>query len=98
VWFGRHFDLGLEKFAPDMTRRAEIGIFKQRIRRLPGGLQRPRIGQEVFFLDTELEQIVGRKGAGVPARRHQCPDAQAPHLRIESEFHFRMCPTYCSGP
>ena len=84
---GRDFDLGLQKFAPDVARRAEIRALEERIRCLRGDLQGLRVGEKVFFLDAELEQIVGHEGAGKQTRWNQCPDAQAPLVGLKSEFH-----------
>ena len=76
VRLGRDLDLGLQKLAADPPGIAEIGELEQRVRRLRRHLQRVRIGQKIFLLDAELEQIVRREDAGM-LRRHQGADAKA---------------------
>ena len=91
VRFRRDLDLGLEKLAADPPRSAALGKLKQRFRRFLGHLQGARIGEEIFLLDAELEQVVRREDTSV-FRRHQSADAQAPLVRIEFEFHLGQIP------
>ena len=56
---GRDLDLGLQEFALDTARGAEIRRLEQRVGRLGRCLEGPRIGQKIFFLDAEAETIVG---------------------------------------
>ena len=72
----RNLDLGLEKLAADAPRSAALGKLEQRFRRLLGHVQGARIGEEIFLLDAELEQVVRREDAGV-FRRHQGADAES---------------------
>ncbi len=58
---GRDFDLRLQELAADMAGRCQIGAFEQRIGGFRRCLQRLRVRQEIFLLDAELEQFVGRE-------------------------------------
>jgi hypothetical protein len=84
---GGDLDLGLQEFPSDMARRAEVRRMKERIRRLRRRMERLRIRQKIFFLDTELESVIGRKDARLLPGRDQCPDAEDSLLRVEPEIH-----------
>jgi hypothetical protein len=79
---GRHFNLSLEEFPPDMPGCPEIGFVKEHIRGFGRHLQRLGIGKEVFLLDAKLKFIVRREDAR-RRPRDDSPDVEVLLARIE---------------
>ncbi len=85
--FRRNLDLRLQELPLDTARGAYIRGLKQRVGSFRRYLECRGVGQEIFFLDAELELIVGREAVRLTPRREKCPDKKPSFLGVEAKFH-----------